>query len=58
MTMVGLENTELGVLWLVILNAAFSLSNNAFCRGFHKLEGQAIKGSSVTLLKEQRAVKG
>lgn len=58
MAAVGLESTELGALRLVTLNTALSLKNNTFCRGLCKLEGQAIKGSSVTLQKEQRAIKG
>lgn len=57
-TVVGLESTELGVLRLVTLNTALSLNNNTFCRGLCKLEGQAIKGSSVTLQEEQRTIKG
>lgn len=41
-----------------MLNTAPSLDNRTFCRGLCELEGQAIKGSSVTLQKEQRAIKG
>lgn len=58
MTMVELESAELGTLWLMTLNTALSLNSNNFCRGLCKLEGQAIKGSPVTLLKEQKAIKG